>query len=355
MNNTSGSAWQKVGFVLVLFVAAALGYLVVRERIRADRERAEAEAARTAAEHALSPAVPQPTNPPPSKTAYAPLRPRAETNVVRALSKPQIITRTEPGTNRTVVVNPWIAPEPARTTPAVVINDPQFVAGEGGGTGRGSASVTGRVLLRGTPPPEKAVILDAMSLKIRGGGRLTTRHYVVGDGGGLADVFVYIKAGAPPTPAPAGVTPLLDQVKLEYQPYVIGVQTGQVFMVRNSDPLLHNVHIGAKLNRERNIGMPTRGFAQSLVFDRPEVFVQFKCDVHPWEFAYVGVVSHPWFAVTDKRGEFALPTGLPPGDYTIAAVHRKAGEQTHKISVRSDGADPVTFNLNVPDGLATAR
>jgi hypothetical protein len=78
------------------------------------------------------------------------------------------------------------------------------------------------------------------------------------------------------------------------------------------------------------------------------VLVQFKCDVHPWMFAYVGVVEHPWFAVTDGNGAFALPPGLPPGRYTLAAVHRKLGEQTQTITVGAGGTEPVEFLLEVP-------
>jgi hypothetical protein len=69
-------------------------------------------------------------------------------------------------------------------------------------------------------------------------------------------------------------------------------------------------------------------------------------------FAYVGVVEHPWFAVTDKNGNFTLPPGLPSGEYTLAAVHRKAGEVTQRINVSTDGISPVTFTLDVPEELA---
>ena len=65
-------------------------------------------------------------------------------------------------------------------------------------------------------------------------------------------------------------------------------------------------------------------------------------------FAYVGVVEHPWFAVTDGNGSFALPSGLPPGQYTLAAVHRKLGEQTQTITVGANGSVAVTFTLEVP-------
>ena len=39
-------------------------------------------------------------------------------------------------------------------------------------------------------------------------------------------------------------------------------------------------------------------------------------------FAYVGVVEHPFFAVTDKEGSFTI-TNVPPGDYVLEAYHLK--------------------------------
>jgi len=348
MNHASGSALQKVTFILVLFVAAAAGYLVMRERLRADRLRAD-EAAVAAQKEEILNAVAKFNDSAAvtTKVEYAPLRARVATNVVRVPSNRFITLSNPAGPTPTVVIVGETQPYSRNVAqPVLVGSSPVF---PGGGSRSGGTAVTGRVLLRGTPPPEKVIVMDAACAALQPA-PVTTRHYVMGEGGALADVLVYVKTGAPVTAAPTGgAAPLLDQINCEYQPYVIGVQTGQTLQVRNSDPLLHNVHVMPKVsgNRERNIGQPVKGMVTRLVFDKPEVFVQFKCDVHPWMFAYVGVVEHPWFAVTDGNGSFALPSGLPPGQYTLAAVHRKAGEQTQTITVgANDGG--VTFTLEVP-------
>lgn len=207
-----------------------------------------------------------------------------------------------------------------------------------------AAEITGKIKLAGTPPPEKQIQLDAMCGKLHQK-PLTTRHYVVGEGGGLANVFVYVKEGAKSAPAPAGKGPTLDQVGCEYTPYVMGVQAGQHFDVKNSDPFLHNVHTLPKVegNKEKNVGQPIP-MKTDFVFDKPEVLVKFKCDVHPWMFAYVGVVDHPYFAVTDKDGNFKI-SGLPAGDYTIEAYHLKAGAKTEKVKVGAD--DKKTLDLTL--------
>ena len=104
-------------------------------------------------------------------------------------------------------------------------------------------------------------------------------------------------------------------------------------------------------NREANVGMPLQNMALPMVFDKPEVFVKVKCDVHPWMFAYIGVVDHPWFAVTDQNGNFTLPLGLTAGQYTLAAVHLKAGELTQPINVGKGNVQPVSFIFEVPESL----
>ena len=88
-----------------------------------------------------------------------------------------------------------------------------------------------------------------------------------------------------------------------------------------------------------------------FVFDKPEVLVKFKCDVHPWMFAYVGVVDHPYFAVTDKDGNYKI-TGLPAGDYTVEAVHLKAGSTTAKVKVGADDKKTQDFTLEVKAAAA---
>ena len=338
----------KATFVLLLFIAAALGYLVMRDWLRPE-QRAEMEATTTTASRTVSPTNAAPAwNPAVMKSSFVPLRPRSETNFVRVpTNRPPVILRTNtPAEVRVVESVHTVAATAVAVVPPAVAGPVAFIPRGGGQPG---PAVMGRAVLRGNPPPEKIITPDALCGKLAVQ-PFTTRHYVVGADRGLANVFIYVKAGAPPTPA-SGPGPMLDQVGCEYYPYVMGVQTGQTFKVKNSDSMLHNVHVLTKPgggNKERNIAQPVKGMVTSLVFPAPEVFIKFKCDVHPWMFAYVGVVDHPWFAVTDQNGNFALPAGLPPGPYNLSATHLKAGELVVPITVTADGADPVNFTFDVP-------
>ncbi len=209
-----------------------------------------------------------------------------------------------------------------------------------------AAEISGKVTFKGTPPPEKKVEFEATCGPLHTTDAFT-RHYVVGADGGLANVFVYLKAGpAGKTYTPPTETPVLDQVNCFYEPYVMGVMTNQKFKIRNSDALMHNVHALPKpgtSNKEFNVGQPVKGMEKEQAFPSREVMVKFKCDVHPWMFAYVGVMDHPYFAVTDKNGNFKLPADLPAGTYTLVAYHLKAGEQTQEITVAD--ADKKTANF----------
>lgn len=215
-----------------------------------------------------------------------------------------------------------------------------------------AADLTGKVVLKGTPKPEITIDMtgdpkcSALHSK-----PVTTRHYVVGPDGGLANVIVYVKSGltgGKSYPAPAEA-PVLDQIKCEYMPYVMGMRVNQKLKIKNSDAFMHNVHATPKLNTEFNFAQPVENQVNEKSFDKPEVPVRFKCDVHPWMFAYVGVFEHPFYAVTGKDGTFKI-SGLPNGKYTLEAYHVKthtaAGVgETQEVTL--DGDKKVDFTIEV--------
>lgn len=210
----------------------------------------------------------------------------------------------------------------------------------------GTGSISGKVTLNGKAPAEKPIKLDGTpDCKAMHSSEITTTHYVVDANGNLANVFVYVKDGlaGQKFEAPKAAV-VLDQAACLYKPYVIGIQVGQPLTITNSDATMHNVHILANKNKEQNIAQASKGAKNDVVFDKPEVFVKFMCNVHPWMFAFVGVVDHPFFAVSGADGSFKIP-GLPDGEYTVAAVHPKAGEQTMKVKVTGGGEGKADFKV----------
>ncbi|MEO5801898.1 MAG: hypothetical protein ABIR24_00085 [Verrucomicrobiota bacterium] len=209
-------------------------------------------------------------------------------------------------------------------------------------------SISGKIILKGTPPPERELSLNADCGKLRTT-ILKTRLYVVAEGGALADVFVYIKEGLDgKTFAPPTKTILLDQVGCEYIPYVVGLQTKQKLLVRNSDPTMHNVHVLPKNsgNKESNKAQTSNSANLEYTFDTPEFFMTYKCEVHGWMYAYVNVVEHPFFAVSGKDGTFQIEN-VPEGKYLVEAYHRKAGKLTKEISVADGKSQPLEFTFEI--------
>lgn len=209
-------------------------------------------------------------------------------------------------------------------------------------TKAGAGQVRGWVALTGTPPPEKeiAAIRADRNCGALQPGPVFTRNYLVGTNSGLGNVFVRIASrrdGPIPNPAKDKAV-LLDQVGCLYEPYMVGVMTNQPLVLRNSDPVMHNVNCTSKAgNPVFNIAQTRQGQEDTKFFTKAELFVTLQCNVHPWMFAYVGVVEHPYFAVTAPDGSFELPPGLPAGNYTLEFTHRKAGTMTASVELPAAG------------------
>ena len=162
----------------------------------------------------------------------------------------------------------------------------------------------------------------------------------------LMNAFVYVKEGLPfdGYPAAAGAVEL-DQKGCAYIPRVLGVQVGQALSIHNSDPTLHNVHSMAKASPGFNAGMPKKDMSITKIFEKPEVMMMFKCDVHPWMRAYVGVVPHPFFAVTKEDGSFSIPN-LPAGTFTLEIWHETLGTQPQTVTVTA--GEKKTIDVSFP-------
>ena len=207
-----------------------------------------------------------------------------------------------------------------------------------------AGSVTGRIAFEGTPPAPTPIKMGSDPYCEKQGAAVTETVVVAGDGG-LKNVFVYVKDGLGNLRFPVPATPVvLDQKSCRYVPHVFGVQVGQPVEIVNSDPTLHNIHALAQTNREFNMGQPSPG-KDTHTFSTKEVMVPFKCDVHGWMRAYIGVLDHPFFAVTAPDGTFSLK-GLPPGTYTVEAWHEKLGTQTQTVTIgASETKGDVAFTF----------
>jgi len=212
-----------------------------------------------------------------------------------------------------------------------------------------AGDITGTVTLKGTPPKEKEitpVMEDANCSKLHTKAP-TTHFYVAGEKGELADVVVSLQGISSKSTGESAPPVTLDQKGCEYVPSIFAVQTGQKIIVKNSDPVLHNVHTvpaEGSGNPNKNEAQLPNGPDLTFSFSKPEMFLKFKCDVHTWMFAWVSVFDHPYFAVSAKDGSFKI-ANVPPGKYKIQAAHRKAGTVTQDIEVKEGEPVKVDFML----------
>jgi plastocyanin len=211
-----------------------------------------------------------------------------------------------------------------------------------------AGDVKGTVNLDGVAPKNEAIRMNAdpVCVKEAKGVAQAQETYIVGsDGKTLGNVFVYVKDGLGnfvfDTPTE---TAKIDQKDCRYHPHVFGMRVGQALEIVNSDPTLHNIHAMPKSNKEFNNGQPIQGMKMNHTFTAKEVMVPFKCDVHGWMNAYVGVMDNPYYAVTGEDGKFELKS-LPPGTYTIEAWHEKLGTQTQQVTVGATESKPAAFTF----------
>ena len=209
-----------------------------------------------------------------------------------------------------------------------------------------AGSITGKVMLEGAAPKNEPIKMNADPVCVQQNkGVQTQETYMVGSGGEFANVFVYVKDGLGNFTFTAPTTPVtLDQRSCRYHPHVFGIMIGQPLEIVNNDPTLHNIHAVPKANQEFNTGQPIQGMKFSHTFTTKEVMMPFKCDVHGWMNAYVGVLDHPYFAVSGADGKFEIKN-LPPGTYTIEAWHEKGGTQTQMVTIGAKETKDISFTV----------
>jgi plastocyanin len=232
---------------------------------------------------------------------------------------------------------------------------------EGPAAVENAGKITGKVKAEGAPAPETQLnpqmagtpyCADSHSEPI------FTRRVVVNANSEIKDAFVWVKSGLSGDFPPSKEEVVLDQTGCMYSPDVFGFQAGQKMVIKNSDATLHNVHAVGNDGTGKdyfNLAMPTKDMTldRTKDFRDEDVIVKFKCEVHPWMFAYAGVCKHPYFAVTDENGSYEIPN-LPPGKYTLGVWQRKAGVQEREITVEPNGEATADFTYKF-EGEAAAE
>lgn len=216
-----------------------------------------------------------------------------------------------------------------------------------------TGSIKGTVRLVGAPPPLKAIDMSAAPACVKANAApVIPPQVVIGDGGALAEVAVYVKSGLGNRhfDAPQNSV-ILEQKACMYEPHVIALMVNQKLEVRNDDSTTHNVHLLAKTNQPWNKSQPLGGPAIEETFAKPELAIPVACNVHPWMRAFAFVFDNPYYEITSNSGAFEL-RNLPPGSYTIEAWQERYGTQEQTVTVGPKESKVISFTFNASNSAS---
>lgn len=170
------------------------------------------------------------------------------------------------------------------------------------------------------------------------------------------NILVYLTKAPPVTEDLSKVKFIMDQRNLEFIPHVLPVLVGATVDFPNNDKVDHNVFSMSR-TKKFNLGSYPAGESKSVVFDKPGI-VELRCDVHAEMAAYILVMKNPYFAVTDKQGQFKIPdsshleqTGLTgvkdlaAGKFFVKTWHEKLKTQKKAVVVPENGDVRIQLDL----------
>ena len=183
-----------------------------------------------------------------------------------------------------------------------------------------------------------SIVLAAVTTGAYGG----TIHGKVS--GAKGESVVYVEAIAGKTFSAPSQHPVIDQKGLMFSPHILVVQEGTTVEFLNGDSVAHNVFwsgVGGNKKLGHNLGTWPQGEKRSFKFDDSGA-VPLLCNVHPDMSAFIIVTPTPYFAKTDKTGEYKIEN-VPDGSYTVTAWNE--GTKPHSSQVNASGDTKLDFTL----------
>lgn len=204
------------------------------------------------------------------------------------------------------------------------------------------AVIEGRVTYTGAIPTRKIVITKDREIC---GDVRDWQQAEVGADHGLKNAVVYVQevARGKAWPKEARLqTPVIDNKNCMFEPHVQVIPPGEL-EIHNSDPILHNTKAYYGRRAAFNLALPDAGMTLTRELPRPGV-VRFECDTHGWMEAWIYVLTHPYFAITDEQGRFRIED-VPPGEYVLVARQEYIGELEQ--SVQAEAGKTVELALEL--------
>ena len=176
------------------------------------------------------------------------------------------------------------------------------------------------------------------------GEAIADETYLINSNGGLKNAVVFLEQ-APANAVPARKERILENSGCRFVPRVLALMKGEKLIMKNNDPKLHIAHSYLDKRTVFNLSLPFRGHGIEITrkIDKAGI-LQVNCDTHAWMRGYIHVFDHPYFAVSDEQGSFAI-SDVPPGKYTLKAWHERTGVQSQEITVPEKGELKVGFEF----------
>lgn len=211
-------------------------------------------------------------------------------------------------------------------------------------TAAGAGSVSGKVAVKGAVPASKKFAITKDNAVCGSGEREVVEVNV--KGGQLVGAVVYVMKIDAGKPWGVADKALLDQKGCRFAPEVLVVRKDSDLTIRNSDPVLHNIHtyeiIGSVRRTMFNVGQPDKGDMKQPIKVRRANAIKVECDAHDFMHAWAFAADNPYYAVTKDDGSFTID-GLPDGAYELKVWHPVLGEKSAQVTVK--GSTTASFEF----------
>ncbi len=209
-----------------------------------------------------------------------------------------------------------------------------------------AGDVRGVVRLDGPVPAPKVLTVEPKkagdSLDACGDHARVSQRLVVDPSGGVQHSVVWLQAASPDgqvaaKSAASNDVAVLDQQRCEFVPHVMVIPSSVPLVIRNSDPVRHNVRIFHDGMMLMHRWQQAKADEIEWRFEQGGRYLV-RCGIHPWMHAWVVVADHRYYAVTNADGSFSIPE-VPDGQYVLRVWHETLGEREETIRVGADGED----------------